>query len=103
MNRWQMEFIAEEKFKKNSMNDNFIYPLFTAKRAREISEKNMPNEIAEIIVGIKLQAGRGKTELDVTKLLQEGTLNILKSRGFDVISYPTVSVEKDGIYHTIMW
>ena len=85
------------------MNDNFSDPFFTAKRAREISEKNMPNEIAEIIVGIKLQAGRGKTELDVTKLLQEGTLNILKSRGFDVISYPTVSVEKDGIYHTIMW
>ena len=98
-----MEFIAEEKFKKENMSDNFIYPFFTAKRAREISEKNMPNEIADVIVGIKLQAGRGKTELDVTKLLQEGTLNILKSRGFDVISYPTVSVEKNGIYHTIMW
>lgn len=103
MNRWQMEFIAEEKFKKENMSDNFIYPFFTAERAREISEKNMPNEIADVIVGIKLQAGRGKTELDVTKLLQEGTLSILKSRGFDVISYPTISVEKNGIYHTIIW
>lgn len=103
MNRWQMDFIAEEKFKKESMSDNLNDPFFTAKKAREISEKNMPNEIAEIIVGIKLQAGKGKTEVDVTKLLQEGTISILKSRGFEVISYPTVSVEKNGIYHTIMW
>lgn len=77
---------------------------FTADQAREISTRRSSTEYDETINRIRAKAQFGVRALYLyNSPLSEATIEKLRENGFSVFNAPSISIQKDGLYHSISW
>jgi hypothetical protein len=83
----------------NYMND------FDAKQALELSKAaSIPElEFENVLIEIKKAAQAGQVWLDIRKLLEVETIELLKKRGFRVFFSPIMITDNMGVYYSICW
>lgn len=76
--------------------------LITAKRAAELSDEKRGDKEA-LNTAIIEAAQKGEKELDLRTPLADSIIEELKLRGFKVINWSGVAIQKEGLYHRIKW
>lgn len=77
---------------------------FTADQAREISTRRSSTEYNETINRIRAKAQSGDRTLHLyNSPLSDATIEKLRENGFSVFNAPSIAIQKDGLYHSIIW
>ena len=79
--------------------------IFTnASDARKLALQKQTTEYAETISKIREQASKGEFVLYLyNSPLRQNTVDELRKNGFEVIDCPSVTIQKDSLYHIIKW
>lgn len=76
----------------------------TAAKAREITEGHgWEEELSKCMSEIENAARGGKKKIGVYRMLKSKTVKELESLGYTVTDEPSISKQKDGLYHMVYW
>ena len=76
---------------------------FNAQQAKQIVDSLYSDELHNILVDIKVKAEHGETVLHIYKPIKGKTVNALRDKGFKVIIYPSIAIQRDELYYSIYW
>jgi len=88
-----------------SFKNNDIMKL-DAEKARKLSEAGDEDELREILLSIeqKIKSKYDNKRLSVyNKNLRESTIKSLECRGFKITNHSGLAIQKENLYHTILW
>ncbi len=77
--------------------------LISAKEAKKLYESTLSNELEPLMAQIIVSAKSGKTVLHVYNRLSDITLKTLKELGYEISDINRLSVQRDGLHHSIYW
>lgn len=76
---------------------------FNAQEAKKIVESLYSDELHNTLTDIKFKVEKGETVLHVYKPLQRKTIDVLREKGFNVATSPSIAIQRDNLYYTITW
>ena len=76
---------------------------FNAAKAKAISDSLSADEVSNILIDIKSEAEKGKDICYFNKYISTKSRLLLKKRGFNVFNFSSISIQKEGLYHSISW
>ena len=77
--------------------------LITAAEAKQIANDVPDTSLEKVLVQIKIEAVKGKTELHLYEPLTNRAIETLKALGYNLPVMPSIATQKDGLYHSIYW
>lgn len=83
--------------------ENNIDEAFNAYEARKTVDSLYSDELHNILMDIKSKAQQSQNVLHIYKPLKDKTVDALKDKGFDVITYPSIVIQREQLYHSIRW
>ena len=76
---------------------------FNAQQARDLVGSLHTDELHSILVSIREAAEKGITICYVHKYLEKTTRKELEEKGFELIIYSSMTIQKEGLYYSISW